>query len=84
MCSSDLTQDAAAINRQDAVQVNAFGIICAPDAIVAAPAVSRAFHVIALARTRRVVVTIHYEPRQLRLPAVAMVAAIWRHNAGGR
>jgi hypothetical protein len=47
------TQDAAAINRQDAVQVNAFGIICAPDAIVAAPAVSRAFHVIALVRTHR-------------------------------
>jgi hypothetical protein len=35
------------------VQVNAFGIICAPDAIVAAPAVSRAVHVIALTRTNR-------------------------------
>jgi hypothetical protein len=34
------------------VQVNAFGIICAPDAIVAAPAVSRAFHVIAASTAR--------------------------------
>ena len=65
------TQDAAAINRQDAVQVNAFGIICAPDAIVAAPAVSRAFHVPRRkAHTRRVRGQVRRRPR-VREPSEA-------------